>query len=181
MKCNNGKTAAWFAAGILAALGIITAPRLVRADGNDGAETRLRRLEAHQEIENLFAAYGATLDRHDFDAFGRLFTEDAVYGSGPGATHGRVAIQAMLEKQISSNPSNLPGPDYHLFFNPSIQVTGDHAVATSKGAYVIPDAANNGVRLVFFVQYDDTLVRKGGRWLFASRALRAGAPPPAAK
>ena len=87
----------------------------------------------------------------------------------------------MLQKQITSNPSHLPMPDFHLYFNPSIQVDGDRAVASSKGAYVIPDLANNGARIVFFVSYDDTLIRRTGRWVFASRAIHAGIPAPARK
>jgi len=182
MIIHKGRAAAWFAAGIIAGLGIVTAPRFVRADGSDSAAQRLQRVADRQEIEELFTAYGATLDRRDFDSFGRLFAEDAVYAGGPGEpVRGRAAIAAMLQKQITSNPSHLPMPDFHLYFNPSIQVDGDRAVASSKGAYVIPDLANNGARIVFFVSYDDTLIRRTGRWVFASRAIHAGIPAPARK
>ncbi len=57
----------------------------------------------------LFAQYGASLDRRDFDAFGRLFTEDAVYGGGGTPTHGRAAIQSQLQQTITANPSHLRG------------------------------------------------------------------------
>lgn len=178
----KGRTAVWFAAGIVAGLGIATAPRFVRADGSDSAAERLQRVEDRQEIEELFTAYGATLDRRDFDSFGRLFALDAVYAGGPGErVHGRAAIESLLQKQITSNPSHLPTPDFHLYFNPSIQVDGDRAVATSKGAYLIPDLTNNGARIVFFVTYEDTLIRRTGRWVFASRSIRGGIPAPPAR
>src|SRR6185369_2579595 len=123
----------------------------------------------------LLTAYGATLDRRDFAAFGQLFTEDAEYGSGPGTpTRGRAAIQAQLEKVLTSNPSKLPTPNHHLFFNPSIEVNGDRATAHTLGAYTVPDATGKPVQttqLVFFVAYDDTLVRKAGRWLFQRRII----------
>ena len=108
MISPKGRAAAWFAAGLIAGLGVVTMPRPVRADAGDSAAERLQRVEDRQEIEELFTAYGATLDRHDFDSFGRLFAEDAVYQGGPESTHGRAAIQAMLQKQITSNPSHLP-------------------------------------------------------------------------
>ncbi|HTV78785.1 MAG TPA: nuclear transport factor 2 family protein [Steroidobacteraceae bacterium] len=182
MTRHKGRAAAWFAAGAIAALGVVIAPRFVRADGSDSAAERLQRVEDRQEIEELFTAYGATLDRRDFDAFGRLFAEEAVYAGGPGTpVHGRAAIQALLQQQITSNPSHLPAPDFHLYFNPSIQVDGNRAVASSKGAYIIPDLANNGARIVFFVTYDDTLIRREGRWVFMSRTIHGGIPAPKSK
>lgn len=139
--------------------------------------------EDRQQIEQLFADYGATLDRHDWEAFGRLFTEDAVFGGGAGEpVRGRAAIQASLEKAISSNAARIPAPDFHVFFNPSIHVQGDRATAQSKGAYVIPDAhTKDGVpgaaHMVFFCVYDDVLVRRGGHWLFQQRTLHSTMPP----
>lgn len=182
MKSFNGRIAAWSAAGIIAGLGVAAAFGVAHAQGHDSTAARLQRLEDRAEIEELFTAYGATLDRRDFDGFGRLFAEDAAYAGGPGEpVHGRAAIQSMLEKQITSNPSHLPTPDFHLYFNPSIQVDGDHAVATSKGGYVIPDTTNNGARIVFFVSYEDILVRQAGHWLFARRVIHGGIPASPAK
>jgi uncharacterized protein (TIGR02246 family) len=144
-----------------------------------GSESSLvERLEARQEIEELFAQYGASLDRRDFDAFGRLFTEDAVYGSGRTPTHGREAIQAQLKQTITANPSHLPAPDFHLYFNPSIRIDGDHATAHSMGAYLIPDERSpGGWKLIFLVSYDDILVRRDGHWLFRQRTLHPAASP----
>src|SRR5690242_14153789 len=119
---------AWLAAGIAAVVFAVAVPYLARAEGRDSDAARLRKLEDRQAIEELFTAYGATLDRRDFAAFGRLFAEDAQYVGGPGEpTRGRAAIQSLLEKQITSNPAHLPEPAYHLFFNPSIEVVGDRA------------------------------------------------------
>lgn len=151
--------------------------------GLRGADAlRLQQLSDREQILELMSAYGDTLDRRDFAAFGRLFAEDAEYGSGPGApTRGRPAIQAQLERVIGSNPSNLPAPNFHLYFNPSIQVQGDRATARSLGAYTAPDPATGTTRMVFFVTYQDTLVRQDGRWLFQRRVVGSGpAAAPAA-
>jgi uncharacterized protein (TIGR02246 family) len=175
--------AAVFVAGVAAGLCAVAAPHFAHAGGHDAAAEQLQRVADRQEIEELFAAYGATLDRRDFAAFGRLFADDAVYVSGPGEpTRGRAAIQSSLEKIITSNPAHLPTPDFHLFFNPSIRVEGDHATAQSKGAYVIPDSrVANGAQMIFFSVYDDVLVRHGGRWLFQQRTIHGAMPSGAPK
>lgn len=147
------------------------------APGRGGDAARLRHLEDREQILELMTAYGATLDRRDFAAFGLLFAPDAEYGSGPNATRGRAAIQAQLERTIGSNPSNLPAPNFHLYFNPSIRIDGDTATATSLGAYTAPDPTGGATRMVFFVSYQDTLVRRDGRWLFQRRVVGSGAPP----
>jgi len=180
------KTAMKFAAcctgGIVTAVATATLLQFARAGTADPDSARLQRLEARAQIEELFSAYGATLDRRDFDAFGQLFAEDATYGGGPGAaTRGRAAIQAQLQKTLTANPSHLPTPDFHLYFNPAIQVSGDHATAQSKGAYVIPDLRTHGAEIIFLVSYDDTFVRRNGRWMFQQRLLHAAIPAPAGK
>jgi hypothetical protein len=148
----------------------------------ESTAARLQRLEDREQIRELLVAYGATLDRHDFAAFGQLFTETAEYGSGAGAlTRGRAAIQAQLEKQITSNPMNLPPPNSHLSFNASIRVQDNFATAHSLGAYVAPDPATRTTRMVFFVTYDDQFVRQDGKWLFQKRVIGSGPPPAAAK
>jgi uncharacterized protein (TIGR02246 family) len=182
-KARLGLATAFVAGAVLAG---VCAIAIAHADARDSDAARLQRVEDRQAIEELFTAYGATLDRRDFAAFGQLFAEDAVYGGGPGEpVRGRAAIQASLERTLTSNPAHLPTPDFHLFFNPSIRVEGDHATALSKGAYVIPDMRTAsgvpGVQMIFFSLYDDVLVRRGGHWLFQQRTIHSGMPAAAPK
>ncbi len=170
------KTSTLLQSLLIATLGMLAAG-CARTGADPAMAARLQQLEDREQIRELMAAYGATLDRRDFDAFGKLFAEDAEYGSGPGAARGRAAIQAQLEQIIGSNPANLPAPNFHLFFNPAIHVEGDQARATSLGAYTAPDAASGSTRLVFFVSYEDSLVKRDGRWLFQRRVTGSGAPP----
>jgi len=163
------------------ALTLPASSALAQAATGDTTAARLQRLEAREQILELMTAYGATLDSRDFAAFGRLFAEDATYVSGGTPTKGRAAIQSMLEKIITSNPSNLPPPNFHLYFNPSIHVDGDRATAQSRGAYVAPDPTTKTAQMVFFVTYEDTLVRRDGRWLFQQRVVKGGIPPAPAK
>jgi uncharacterized protein (TIGR02246 family) len=180
MKHPNVKLMTLCLAAMTAALALPTTLP-AQATGGDSSAARLQRLEAREQILELMTAYGATLDSHDFAAFGRLFAEDASYVSGGTPTRGRAAIQSMLEKIITSNPSNLPPPNFHLYFNPSIQVDGDRATAQSRGAYVAPDPTSKTAQMVFFVSYEDTLVRREGRWLFQQRVVKGGIPPAPAK
>jgi len=178
MQSGKWTLVAWLAAGVAAVVLAAAAPYLARAEARDSESARLRALEDRQAIEELFTAYGATLDRRDFAAFGRLFAPDAEYGGGGpgGVTRGRAAIASLLEKQITSNPAHLPEPAFHLFFNPSIEVNGDRATAHSKGAYLIPDLKNGGAQIIFFVSYDDMLVRQSGQWIFARREIHSAIP-----
>lgn len=163
--------------GAALALTLAGSLRTSTAATSDATTARLQRLEDREQILELLTAYGATLDRHDFAAFGQLFAEDAEYAGGPGApTRGRAAIQAQLDKTITSNPSHLPPPNHHIFFNQSIHVADDRATAHSLGAYVAPDAAGKTTQMVFFVAYDDVLVRRDGKWLFQRRAIGSSAP-----
>lgn len=162
------------------ALLLATPLQLPAADAAMAA--RLQHLEDRAQIQELLVAYGATLDRHDFAAFGQLFAEDAEYVAGAGApTRGRAAIQQQLTLAITSNPSNLPPPNFHLSFNPSIRIDGDRASVHSLGAYVAPDPATKTTRMVFFVTYQDELVRRDGRWLFQRRVIGSGPPPAPAR
>lgn len=162
------------------ALGLVAPVDVLAAEPASADSARLQRLEDREQIMELLAAYGSTLDSRDFAGFGRLFAEDATYGSGPNATRGRAAIQSMLEAQLTRNPLNLPPPNYHIFFNPSIKLKGDRATAHSRGAYIAPDPTGKTAQMVFFVTYEDTLVRKEGRWLFQERVIKGGIPVPAA-
>lgn len=176
MRTHPGSLLLTLGAGAALALAVTALLPDSKAASGDNTATRLQQLEDRAQILELLAAYGATLDRRDFAAFGQLFAEDAEYGSGAGnPTRGRAAIQAQLERVITSNPSNLPAPNHHLFFNPSITVNGDRATAHSLGAYSAPDAAGQATQLMFFVAYDDELVRSGGRWLFQRRIIGNGA------
>ncbi len=135
MNTMNGKLIGGLVLGLTA--GLVLAGSLHRADAapRDAVAERLQRSKTGSEILELMATYGATLDRRDFAAFSKLFTEDATYGGGAATslTRGRDAIASMLEKAITTNTANLPGPNSHLYFNPSIQVDGDRATAQQQG------------------------------------------------
>ena len=131
-------------------------------------------------IHQLLIDYGATLDRRDFDGFGRLFARDGIYGSGGGGdARGGPAIAEMMRKVFQANAMGFRAPAFHIFFNEVVTLQdADHAHATSMSFYVVPDAENRPSPALM-ASYDDALVREGGGWKFARRAVKSLIPAPA--
>jgi len=177
------KLAAVPALGLAASVYALVALPSASAAGPDSEKALLQKLVDHQAIEDLMTAYGMTLDHRDFPAFGQLFAEDATYGGSRGEpTRGRAAIQAQLDKTLTSNINHLPEPGHHVYFDPLIEIDGNHATGQTLGAYAVPDpSATFGWRLTFFITYQDKFVKRGGHWLFQQRMLVAAKAPSAAQ
>lgn len=142
--------------------------------------TRLDALEAREAIRALWAEYGRTLDARDFASFAKLWARNAEFGSGPGAAKGPAAIAATLEKAIGSNYPDSKGKNFHLYFNESIDVRGDHATAISKGGYVMATADNSKADFLLLAEYRDELVKEDGVWKFLKRQIVGEIPVPRA-
>ena len=83
------------------------------AEAGDSETGRLQKLEDRQAIEELFTAYGATLDRRDFAAFGRLFARSRTDGVPRGRTNDRdadspLAVGAASARDGRPRPSAWP-------------------------------------------------------------------------
>jgi hypothetical protein len=100
-----------------------------------------------------------------------------VYVGGPGSDTlvGGPAIADFLRKIITSNPSGASEPNFHLFFNEEIEVTGDRARATSMGSWVTP-GTSSAVSMAILARYEDELVRQDGTWKFQRRVVRGVLP-----
>ncbi len=177
------KLTAVLALVLAASVYALVAPTSAWAAGPESEKAQLQRLVDHQAIEDLMTAYGMTLDHRDFPAFGQLFAEDATYGGSRGEpTRGRAAIQAQLDKTLTSNMNHLPEPGHHVYFDPLIEIDGGHATGQTLGAYAVPDpSVNLGWRLIILVTYEDKFVKRGGHWLFQERMLVAAKAPSAAQ
>ncbi len=139
------------------------------------ADRAITELQDREQIRELLRAYGSTLDRRDFDGFGKLFTDDANYVSG-STTHGGTAIASSLKRIMEENALGFRAPNYHVFFNEVIEVSGDSAHSTSQSFFVVPDAANRP-QIALMASYEDELVRDGGAWKFKRRVVRGAFPP----
>ena len=138
------------------------------------------RSEDRAAIHRLLVDYGSTLDARDFDGFAALFARDGVYvagGSGAEALSGPQAGEAM-RRTFAENALGFAEPNCHLFFNETVEFSGpDSATANSKSLYMVP-GEGGAPRAAMMAQYDDELVREGGRWKFARRVVRGQMPAP---
>jgi len=124
-------------------------------------------------IHNLLMEYGATLDRRDFDAFGKLFGADGRYGTLESST---VVPEAgtMMRERYESGTNTVHVPNFHLFFNEVIWFeTPDRARSTSACMFMnTPDPTTRQLSIAVAATYDDEVVREAdGTWRFARRTL----------
>ncbi len=139
--------------------------------------------QAQGAIRSLMHSYGRLIDARDWDGFAAIWTDDAVYVGGPGsdANTGGRAIGDFLRGIFASNPSGVGEPNFHVFFNEEIHVTGDTATATSMSTFVTPAAANGAPTMVILARYEDEFVRTNGDWKFKKRVVNSKLPAPRPK
>jgi uncharacterized protein (TIGR02246 family) len=144
-----------------------------------GLRGEVAQAQAQIAIRGLMHAYGRLIDARDWDAFAKLWTDDAVYVGGPGSDtlSGGPAIADFLRKIIASNPSGVGEPNFHVFFNEEIQVNGDQARATSMSTFVTPGPAG-APTMVILARYEDEYVRLDGEWRFKRRVVNGKLPAP---
>jgi uncharacterized protein (TIGR02246 family) len=134
----------------------------------------VERLVAIEEIRALIARYTIAYDDHDWGAFGELWTEDAAFVANGVAFEGR---EPMLEFLTTCLPDDYFGK--HMNSPPLIEIGPDGTAATAKTDVVwISQNFENTI----VARYDDTLVKRNGRWLFLRREestvqFKPGAPP----
>ncbi|MBN8830833.1 MAG: nuclear transport factor 2 family protein [Sphingomonadales bacterium] len=156
------RSAALRLAVLLASLG---AALPVAAQRNEAAD--------RAEIHALLMAYGATLDARDFEGFGKLFGTDGVYVAGGGREAKGPAAGEMMRQVFAANPDGVGEPNFHLFYNEVVTFDGpDRAHATSMSLWMVPDEKKRPIALLSG-RYEDQLVRKDGKWLFARRVVKA--------
>ena len=156
--------------GALAVAGLSASVPAIAQEGS----AELQSLRDREAIHRLLLAYGSTLDRRDFAAFGALFTADGEYAGSTGPQ----AIAESMRRTFAANPLGLREPNFHVFFNKTIDVRGDRATSTSMSFYVAPDDIG-GYRIVMMAAYDDLLAKVDGEWKFRRRTVRALTPNPA--
>ena len=157
---------------------VVYAGQATRTGGDAALAARVQALEDREAIRALMNDYGRTIDSRDFVAFGKLWARDAdLLGGGGAAIKGPDAIAAYMEAQLKKNGAPVPGRDFHLVLNQTIEVTGDHATALSKGGWVVTTPENK-LELRILANYHDEYVREDGRWKFKHRQIGDGPPAP---
>jgi hypothetical protein len=144
----------------------------------DALAARVQVLEDRDAIRALLVSYASTLDGRDFAAFEQLWARDAEFVGGANNTaKGPTAIRDLLQGLLKVNGAPVPGRDFHLVMNQTIDVTEDTGTGFSRGTWVVTDP-DTKLRISIIANYYDQFVREGGRWKF--RRHQIGGTPPAA-
>jgi hypothetical protein len=145
------------------------------ASGQQALAARLQAVEDHIAIERLLMEYGRALDRRDFATYSQLFATNGEWSGSLGTFRGPAAIKAAMEKSFrDSKPAPVP-TNFHVLTNAIIDVNGDRATAWSKWTFM--NMVDNKPTVVLAGQYEDTLIREGGRWKFLRRTAQTPGTP----
>ena len=141
-------------------------------------ETRLKVLEDREAIRALLVSYASTLDNRDWAGFELLWAKEAEFiGGGGNSAKGPAAIRDLLRGLLGKNGAPVPGRDFHLVMNQTVDVKGDTATGFSRGTWVSTSPENNRLQVSIIANYYDQFVREGGRWKFKRHQI--GGEPPA--
>jgi 3-phenylpropionate/cinnamic acid dioxygenase small subunit len=131
-------------------------------------------------VQQLHAAYALCIDSMDFDALGRLFTEDAVLDLDLVApdlpARGRTAVISALRSRRES--AALAGGTLrrHVISNLLILAASQQRIDACVVMQLL-ETRPEGVRTVQTSTYTDIFRRNESRWLFAARTLRRDTTP----
>ena len=143
---------------------------------SDALATKVQALEDREAIRALLVTYARTLDERDFAGFELLWAKDAEFiGGANNSAKGPAAIRDLLQGLLKVNGAPVPGRDFHLVMNQTVDVTGDTATGFSRGTWVVTDP-DTKLRISIIANYYDQFVRDGGRWKFKRHQI-GGAPP----
>lgn len=128
----------------------------------ESLEQRVRRLEDRFAINDLVVAYATLLDDAQWEALGRLFTEDGVFASPNSTTSGRAAIIENFKVKHAPFPATWHDPHgIAVEFDDD-----DHARGTVIG---YAELGQPGVTITTSIRYQDDYRREDGAWRFAKR------------
>ena len=145
---------------------------------SDALAAKVQVLEDREAIRALLVTYARTLDERDFAGFEQLWAKDAEFiGGANNSAKGPVAIRDLLQGLLKVNGAPMPGRDFHLVMNQTVDVAGDTATGFSRGTWVVTDPEKQ-LRISIIANYYDQFVREGGRWKFKRHQI--GGTPPAA-
>jgi len=146
---------------------------------SDSLAARVQVLEDREAIHALLVSYARTLDERDFVGFEQLWASDAEFiGGSSDRAKGPAAIANLLQGLLKVNAAPVPGRDFHLVMNQTVDVSGDTATGFSRGTWVVTDP-DKKLRISIIANYNDQFVRDGGRWKFKRHQI--GGTPPGSK
>jgi SnoaL-like domain len=127
------------------------------------------------EIENLSNRYMVAVDAGDMDTVMSTWADDGDLIWADGTEHGKAAIRKAMTGFSEARNSSIPAGakswprSRHFILNHVIDVMGDRATTIAYWFEITNNTPQKDVQLVYFGHYEDTLVKRGGHWLFKTR------------
>lgn len=136
----------------------------------------LQKLEDRAEIEALVARYVTALDTLDAEMYAGVFAEDADFDVAGTKYHGRPEIATIVtslkESRAAAETEGRAQPHlYHVMSNTQIELLGAESARHRSYWQTVRVGADNAVTVGAMGRYEDTLVKRGDRWLIRSRKI----------
>ena len=129
------------------------------------------------EIEDLMARYLFAIDYFDWDAYVATFANDGELEFASGTSKGHVAIRKAVTDfsqgigKFYHTADGKPAKLRHIILQSVIRVEGDRAWARSQWLEMANHGPGDTPKIGTYGEYEDSLVRVGGHWLFAKRRV----------
>ncbi len=122
-------------------------------------------LEDRVAIAELHQTYADAVVRIDAEDWGKVWAKDAHWSLMGMETEGREAIVAFWQQAMSG----LEAVSFHCIASMTV-VDGDQASGRCQTQEIMK--LKDGSTRMIGGLYDDTMVKQGGQWLYASRSFR---------
>lgn len=122
-----------------------------------------------EAIAELIARYNYAIDHNDFQGWADCFALEGIFDGmiGRYAAHAELdRFMAEVQKLTATTP-NLR----HYVTNIQTEINGDQARSRCF-LLMTSTSKEGGTKVVIAGEYEDTLVKRNGRWLFTERKVR---------
>ena len=129
------------------------------------------------EIEDLMARYLFAIDYADWDAYVATFADDGELEFASGTSKGHDAIRKAVTDfakgigRFYHTADGKPAKLRHIILQSVIRVEGDRAWARSQWLEMANHGEGDQPKIGTYGEYEDTLKRVNGHWLFAQRRV----------
>ena len=129
------------------------------------------------EIEDLMARYLFAIDYFDWDSYVGCFTEDGELEFASGTSKGRPAIRKAVTDfsagigRFYHTEDGKAATLRHVILQSVIRVEGDRAWGRSQWLEMANHGEGDQPKIGTYGEYEDTLKRVNGHWLFAQRRV----------
>ena len=129
------------------------------------------------EIEDLMARYLFAIDYADWDAYVATFAPDGELEFASGTSKGHDAIRKAVTDfakgigRFYHTADGKPAKLRHIILQSVIRVEGNRAWARSQWLEMANHGEGDQPKIGTYGEYEDTLKRVNGHWLFAQRRV----------